>query len=548
MAVSPNPSLSPTYDAERRRLLAAHVPQAMALFVLINGVAAIMESHYFPERAPVLLRAYLVAVVVCLVTAVTVRRASRWALPAAVASTYLLVLCMGVYFAQTGSPRANCILTFALLLAGAAVFYPWGWVWQLCAGSSALLGYAVVTTGTAPAVLPLPYSYFVLGVCITLAAVGAAVLERQRLAVYRSAIALQGSETRLRDIFEQLQDIFFRNDLDGITRMVSPSVRQFGYEADDLIGRPAAALYVDPADQLRLRAALFEHGSIADVETALKRKDGTAVIVAMSTHLVRDRQGHPVGFEGMLRDVTERKQLEQQRADFLAMLTHDIKQPIMVIAGNIDMLRATVELPAKAEECVAPIARSAQALLELVDNYLDLSKIEAGAMSLSRQAVALHELLAQVCAPYKGQARQRGIHLALDNGAELPAVPGDRLALQRVLRNLLVNALKFTPDGGRVTISTRQDGATAVVAVADTGPGIPADEQPTVFDRYRQTALGRRRGGLGMGLFIVKSLVEAHGGSVHVDSVVGRGSTFVVRLPLGESPEARLAASSKQAS
>jgi signal transduction histidine kinase len=172
---------------------------------------------------------------------------------------------------------------------------------------------------------------------------------------------------------------------------------------------------------------------------------------------------------------------------------------------------------------------SVETTFSLITNYLDRARIEAGRLSLTKGPVALNELLIRVVRQYEVVGARRGITVALQLQPELPSVDGDPLALERVFANLVHNALKFTPNGGRITISTRQEDRSVAVSVADTGPGIPADDIPSLFQRYRQTATGRSQLGTGLGLFIAKALVEAHGGVIRVSSD-GGGSCFSVLL------------------
>jgi len=359
----------------------------------------------------------------------------------------------------------------------------------------------------------------------------AAVLDRSRQAETRALAALRDSEENLRGVFENMQDVYFRNDLDGTIRIVSPSVRRYGYEPDELIGQPARVIYFDPDDQERVRTALFEQHSLADFETRLKCKDGSVVWASTSSHLVFDRQGRPVGFEGVLRDISARKRLEQQRADFMAMIAHDIRNPLTVIAGYTQMASESEATPADVRELLLSIDHSAQTLLALVKNYLQHAQIEAGQITLTKHPLRLNALLEELCRQYGQQCARRHINLELRLVPDLPDVNGDPVALERVFTNLVQNALKFTPDGGWITIRSGQEGPNVVASVADNGPGIAPEEVPKLFVRYGRGAAGRSQEGAGLGLFIVKALVEAHGGSVQVATTLGVGTRFVVSLP-----------------
>jgi signal transduction histidine kinase len=154
-------------------------------------------------------------------------------------------------------------------------------------------------------------------------------------------------------------------------------------------------------------------------------------------------------------------------------------------------------------------------------------------MTVNKQELALNELLREVANQHRLEAQRCGVEIRLHLDPSLPPLVGDPLALERVFSNLVHNGLKFTPAGGRVEIRSRHDDGLLIVAVSDTGAGIAAAELSHLFQRYRQTDSGRTKPGTGMGLFIVKSLVEAHGGAVGVDSAVGLGTSFEVRLPIG---------------
>ena len=173
---------------------------------------------------------------------------------------------------------------------------------------------------------------------------------------------------------------------------------------------------------------------------------------------------------------------------------------------------------------------SVQMTFSLITNYLDHSRIEAGRLFLAKGPVALDEVLSRVVRQYEAVAARRDITISLQLEPESPLIEGDALALERVFANLVQNAFKFTPNGGHITISRRHENGSIAVSVADTGPGIAADDIPLIFERYQQTATGRFQVGAGLGLFIAKSLVVAHGGLIRVETR-DRGSCFTVLLP-----------------
>jgi len=470
-----------------------------------------------------------------------------------------------------------------------------------------------------------------------------------------AAAALRASEESFRSAVANMQDVLFRNDVNAVIRYISPSVQQFGYTPEELIGTDASRLYVCADEQQRVRAAVLAHGSVTDFEIVLRRKDGTPVTVSASSHLMADGDGRVTGFEGVLRDITprkhaeaalrdseerfralvqnasdgicvvdvtgiiryaspsmtalmgftpaeligsvaaqylhpddlsalfsgfaaappgtpsrfehrvrhktgtwvdvettgtvlldvpviagtvlnvrdisDRKRLDAQRADFVAMLVHDIRNPLSVISGYTDLLLDTAGLPHETHDMLAACEQSVQSLMSLVVNYLQQSQIDAGQLTLDRQPVALHELLQRLHRRYKEIGAAHRIALELRVAPGLPVLDADPVALERVFTNLLQNALKFTPDGGRIVVEAHQQGGDLAVSVADTGPGIAPEELAELFARYRRARTGRSQPGTGLGLFIVKALVEAHGGRVTVTSTLAAGSRFTVVLP-----------------
>jgi len=234
---------------------------------------------------------------------------------------------------------------------------------------------------------------------------------------------------------------------------------------------------------------------------------------------------------GIFRDVSEKHALEQLRADFLSMITHDIKVPLTVILGYTEMLTDPEPPPDQIPpDILTRIRESGETIHALVCNFLDLSRIEAGRMSLDPRPFDLRAMLAHSLEHYESTARRKGITLSLDAGT-LPPLVADESQLERVVTNLLANAIKYTSSGGHVTVKTARENGQVAVAFQDTGRGIPADELPHLFEKYRRVKEQKRTEGTGLGLFIAKTIVDAHGGNIRVESTPGVGSTFTLLLP-----------------
>lgn len=243
--------------------------------------------------------------------------------------------------------------------------------------------------------------------------------------------------------------------------------------------------------------------------------------------------------------VDERDQIARQREDFVSRLTHDLRTPLVAADRMLILFQqgALGELSPTMLEAIATMARSNQNLLQMVNTLLEVYRFEAGRKTLAFSPVDLQELLLQVAKELTPLAQEKGLKLQLELGDESTKskVMGDRLELHRLFTNLVGNAIKFT-DAGSVTIrliptstpeNTRikqQIADYITIEVEDTGPGIPTEEQATLFERFRQGS--HKRSGSGLGLYLSRRIVEAHQGTIQVKSELGKGSIFVVRLPI----------------
>jgi diguanylate cyclase len=220
--------------------------------------------------------------------------------------------------------------------------------------------------------------------------------------------------------------------------------------------------------------------------------------------------------------------------EFLATLSHELRTPLNVILGRTQMLRSLGDHSDAANRTINAIDKNAQALARLVDDLLDVSRITLGQIQMDLQRVQLGDVLEAAAFGIQTAANAKGIRVIIDAPARLPDVIGDPIRLQQVVWNLLTNAVKFTPRGGQITAAVRRDDSALVLTVSDSGEGIDPTFLPHLFDMFRQgdSAITRAHGGLGLGLSIVRRLVELHGGTVAAASAGrGHGATFTVSLP-----------------
>ena len=245
---------------------------------------------------------------------------------------------------------------------------------------------------------------------------------------------------------------------------------------------------------------------------------------------------HQAGCLVLIQDLTEVRKQETVRRDLVANLSHELRTPVASIKALGETLRdGALRDPAVAADFLDKINLEADRLAQMVQEMGDLSSIESGEAPLQRGPVKMADVVSRVVDRLRAQAERAGLQMGADVPPGLPAVSADEARIEQVLLNLVHNAIKFTPPGGRVRVSAGKEGDGLVVSVSDTGVGISEDDLPRVFERFYKADKARAGGGTGLGLAIAKHVVEAHGGRIWVESVEGRGATFSFSLPVSPS-------------
>ena len=340
------------------------------------------------------------------------------------------------------------------------------------------------------------------------------------------------SEARWRSLFEAIPEIVVVHDEDGVIRHINQTgAERLDWPAHELIGRRLGDL-----ERGGGTAGVPSAAGDARIDSLYVSRTGREIPVEINRRRMAF-EGRPAVLS-VARDVSARRALARQQQTFLAMLTHDIKNPLAVVLGFIGLLGEVGELNDEQRDLLARMEINATTVLTLVANYLNLTQIERGTLVLKKTPVAIVDVLDAVVAQYRGQAERRAIVLTCELENPLGHLLADAVAIERVLTNLLHNALKFTGENGRVAISARRDADAVVVRVTDSGIGIAPNELATVFQPYRRGTQRQAREGVGLGLFIARSLVEAHQGRIEVASTPGVGTIFSVWLPTGDAVEA----------
>lgn len=355
----------------------------------------------------------------------------------------------------------------------------------------------------------------------------------------RAELLLRESEERFRSLFENSLDAIIVSSPDGRNYAANPAAcRMLGYAEEELIrvGRDGIVDKFDPnlPGYLEERAAKGR----ARAELTLVRKDGLRFPAEVSASVFMDREGRQRA-SVIIRDISERKALERQRSDFLAMVTHDLKSPLTAILGYSELIKDECER--RGNESVRDMAEAVEQgghrLLRLVEDFLTVSRMETEKLELKKTPADVREIIAKVEKDFQLQAKNSGISLSAGlPGGTVPQPNIDRPQVERVLGNLVQNAINYTPAGGSIIIGAEEsskDGRGYIkVFVSDTGRGIPKEEQAKVFSKYYRSSRTAGIKGSGLGLTIAKAISEAHGGWIELESEPGKGSTFSLFLPV----------------
>ena len=340
--------------------------------------------------------------------------------------------------------------------------------------------------------------------------------------------ALETSKASFRSIVQKSADGIIVVDKEGIVRFVNPATEAiFQHKAEELIGE------------------LF--GSPVAAETAVEldivRKEGKIGTGEMS--VVETEWEDKLAYLATVHDVTERKQAEEKlreldrmKSEFISNISHELRTPLHSISGFTKlMLGGKVPNPEIQKEFLTTIDKQSERLGTLIDSLLDMSRLESSRFQIQKQLVSIKNTIHDAVKSFDSLVKEKGISINEDIPATLPEVEADAGRLSQVMTNLLSNAIKFSNDGGSVTVKCEVKDNELLVQVTDTGIGIPKEAMPHLFERFYQvnSSATRSTGGSGLGLYISKQIIEAHGGRIWAESRVREGSIFSFALPLNQS-------------
>ncbi len=352
-----------------------------------------------------------------------------------------------------------------------------------------------------------------------------------------TAEALRASELRTRALLDNMLSGLFMADLEGILELVNPAAeRMFGYTSEELVGKYlGTVLSLPPGADPRvfLQGVLGKSlGKVTELEG--RRKNGELFPFEVSLFQLETPEGRR--FAGSIADVTERHEVDRLKREFVSSISHELRTPLTSIRGSLGLLAGGVlgPLSPDAAEIVAVAERNVVRLIGLINDILDLERLDGGRLEMRFESSEVRLIVERSLEAVRSFADQSNVVLAVDPVPSSVRVRADADRLVQVLVNLVSNAVKFSPPGGRVTTRVVLAPGMAEFQVEDRGRGVPPALREAIFERYRQVEASdsRNKGGAGLGLAICKAIVEQHGGSIGVRDAVGAGSLFWFRVPL----------------
>jgi two-component system phosphate regulon sensor histidine kinase PhoR len=351
---------------------------------------------------------------------------------------------------------------------------------------------------------------------------------------------ISNEKSRIRVLINLIANGVMVTDAEKKLVLANPAfMKIMGFKGDDITGRPFTELVQqEQLQQMVERALSMPESEVAEIteelEISINGEGVTATYVARCRPF-RDRIARNLGTITVLSDITYLKEINQRQSDFVSMVAHEIRGPMNAVMAQIKVIQDGLagSVTKKQKEILSRASEKINGLVTLSSELLNLAKRETGLVALERESVKMNELLKDQVDFHQPGAQAKKIQLKLDPLPELPPVLANRQNMEEVLSNLIVNAINYTPEGGKVTVGARPEKHHLCISVADTGMGIEKEDLNRIFDRFYRVKNEKTRFiiGTGLGLPIVKSIIDAHDGMIRVESKPDHGSTFYVYIP-----------------
>ncbi|MEE8419029.1 MAG: ATP-binding protein [Dehalococcoidales bacterium] len=353
---------------------------------------------------------------------------------------------------------------------------------------------------------------------------------------------LRESESRYRDLYEEAPNAYFSVSIDGYIEQANHSATQlFGYSIEELIGRPIMDLYADSPDGKikaeELARKFLEGEAVSGEELEINGPRGRNLWVSLSVRPIKNKEGQVVASRLIMVNITEHKKLDQLKDDFIGLVSHELRTPMTVITGAVNTALTEADRLSKedARQLLMDAAAEADSLSHILTNLMELSRVQAKRLFLHVEPVSVAKVIQATIDEIKRFSVNH--KFVTDIPGNLPALHADGLRLERILYNLLENAVKYSPEGGEIRVLVRPEKEYMVIQVIDQGIGIALADRRRLFGAFQRLEEVKQDGpgGVGLGLLVCRRLVEAHGGEIWVESEPGSGSTFFFTIPLTPS-------------
>ena len=346
--------------------------------------------------------------------------------------------------------------------------------------------------------------------------------------------------SRMRGLINRLSAGVMATDNRERIVLANPAFRNMmNYQGKNIIGRPAKSIIDNPKLMDMIDKALaMDADESAELTDEILMGDDTVsekTVLNVRSAPFRDRTGSNLGTITVLHDITVLKKMDQMKSDFVSLVSHEIRSPMNSVLMQLKVIMDGLagQTTEKQREILDRASQKINSLVDMASELLDLSKIESGLITLVKENIQFKELLQDQIDFHSETARAKQIVIHFDGPADLPPVQASRQNMEEVVSNLITNAINYTPEGGEIHVSATIENGYLCIVVADTGFGIPAEDLERIFSRFFRVKNEKTRyiTGTGLGLPIVKSIVEAHQGTIDVESTLGKGSVFRVYIP-----------------